>query len=118
MIQFYGYDNCSTCRNAKKWLEARGIAFESIDITQSPPPRKMLKAIVDSGAYELGQLYNTSGRRYREKNIAEQRKTLSDQQQLDLLAGDGMLIKRPIVTDGRRHTVGFREAVFEEVWGA
>lgn len=116
-LKFYGYDKCGTCRNAKKWLDAKGVDYQSIDITTTPPPKAALKAILKAGDYQLRQLFNTSGVQYRELNIKDKLPGMSEAEAIDLLAGNGKLCKRPIVTDGKRYTVGFREEAFAEKWG-
>lgn len=116
MITFYGYNKCSTCRNAKKWLAAKGLAIKEIDISASPPPRSTIKAIIQAGGYRLAELFNRSGRVYRQLNMKDKIKTMGEAELIDLLTGEGMLVKRPVVTDGARHTVGFDPRVFEEVW--
>jgi Spx/MgsR family transcriptional regulator len=116
-LTLYGYAKCGTCKKAQKWLDERGVSYAFIDITTSPPPRKTLAAIAKSEDYELKHLYNTSGKAYREGGYTELRKTLSEAKQLDALAKNGRLIKRPIVTDGKRYTVGFKADAFEATWG-
>lgn len=117
MLTFYGYEKCSTCRNARKWLRARGIEHDFIDITLHPPAAGTLQAILEGGDYALRDLFNRSGGRYRELNMKERMPTIGPDEAVALLSGDGRLVKRPIVTDGRRFTVGFDEGRFEEVWG-
>lgn len=118
MIQFYGYDKCSTCRKAKKWLDERGVAYRFIDITQQPPTAATLRGILQAGGYELRHLFNTSGQLYRQMDIKSKLPGMSQAEALALLAKHGKLVKRPIVTDGRsRHTVGFDEDQFRRVWG-
>lgn len=116
MITFYGYDKCSTCRKAKKVLVERGVAFKDVDITTTPPPKKLLSQIAKSGTYKLTDLLNKSGVQYRELNMKERVKTMTPDEVVTLLAENGRLCKRPIVTDGTRHTVGFDEPVFKESW--
>ncbi len=116
-LTLYGYAKCGTCKKAQKWLDERELSYTFVDITTSPPSRKTLAAIAGSEAYELKHLYNTSGKAYREGGYTELRKTLSEAKQLDALAKNGRLIKRPIVTDGKRYTVGFKAEVFESTWG-
>lgn len=116
MILFYGYDKCSTCRTAKADLRARGVQFKEYDITRTPPSKTILRAILRSGDYALGDLFNRSGELYRELNMKEQVKTLGEGALLDLLSTRGRLVKRPVVTDGTRHTVGFDAARFRRVW--
>lgn len=115
MIQFYGYDKCSTCVKAKKFLSGRGKDFKFTDITVQPPSRTFLKAILDSGQYEMKSLFNTSGEVYRSMNMKEKVKTMTDTDILDLLASNGRLIKRPIVSDGKNHVVGFDETRLKDL---
>ena len=116
MVKLYGYKRCSTCRKAEKWLENHQIDFEFIDITLNPPKKSNLKAIHRQSEKEIKKLFNTSGVVYREKNIKDQLKTLSNTDCYSLLASDGKLIKRPIVTDGNKVTIGFNESEFSEIW--
>jgi len=81
-----------------------------------PPSREELKRLIQKSGLPVQKFFNTSGKKYRELNLKEKLKTMSEEEMLDLLSSDGMLIKRPIVTDGERVTVGFREDQFEEVW--
>lgn len=115
-MKFYGYDRCSTCRKAKKFLADRKIPFENIDITINPPPKRLLKQIVSSGAYTIGRLFNTSGLLYREMKIKDIFKELSEEKLIDLLSQNGKLIKRPVITDGVSITVGFNEVKMKEHW--
>ena len=117
MIVFYGYDGCATCRKAKAWLRAAGTSFKEIDITVTAPSQTVLQAVLRSGRYTLGQLFNRSGELYRSLGMKDKLKTLSAAQAVALLSQQGRLVKRPVITDGTRHTVGFDEAVMKEVWG-
>jgi len=117
MIQFYGYDRCESCRKARRWLEARGIACTFIDITADPPEAKTLRRLLDGGT-PLRKLFNTAGGRYRALGMKDRLHEMSEAEALDLLAGDGMLVKRPIVVDPERATVGFDPETFEKTWGA
>jgi len=116
MIQFFGYDKCSTCRKAKAHLTKLGIKFESIDIVTAPPSRKLLAAILKAGDYTLPLLFNRSGELYREMKIKDKLPKLSEAAALDLLAQHGKLVKRPIVSDGKKFTVGYDEQTFAKVW--
>ena len=117
MLKFYGYANCSTCRKARAWLTDQGIEFTDIDITTHPPSKPTLKAILRSGEYESRHLLNTSGQVYRQMNLKDKIKTMSRDDLLDLLASNGKLIKRPIITDGQRHTVGLDLDRLTDMWG-
>lgn len=116
-LTIYHYPKCGTCRKAIKWLEERGKTLEKIDIALNPPSAEQLRQWKEASGLDLKTFFNTSGQVYREMNLKEKRDQMSEEEQLDLLASNGMLIKRPIVTDGKRVTVGFREQQFEEVWG-
>lgn len=113
---FYGYSKCSTCRKAKAYLSASGASFEEVDITSEPPTKTVLRALLRDGGYKLQQLFNRSGEEYRRLKISKKLPELSEDKALDLLSRNGRLIKRPIVTDGKRHTVGFDEALFKRLW--
>lgn len=116
MIQFFGYPKCSTCRKASKYLDGKKIKYKDIDITETPPSKTLLKAILKSGDYELKDLFNKSGVLYREMNMKDKLKDMSETQALALLAQHGKLVKRPIVSDGSKYSVGFKEDVFKKIW--
>jgi arsenate reductase len=117
MIQFYGYKKCSTCRNAEKALEAAGKKYTFTDITEAPPSAAALKKIQAQSGLPLKKLFNTSGEQYKLLGIKDKLATLSDAEAFKLLAGNGRLIKRPLVTDGTKSTVGLDAAVFGKTWG-
>jgi len=113
-IAFYGYNKCGTCRKAKQALDKKGVVYKDIDITETPPPKAVLKqALKERG---LKKLFNTSGLQYKELNIKDKLKSMTDAQALDLLAKNGRLVKRPVVADGARVTVGYDEAEFKKAW--
>lgn len=116
MIQFYGYPNCSTCRTAKKNLDAKGILYEELDITATPPSKNLVTSILACGDYSLKTLFNRSGQLYRQLDMKSKMNTLDETQLIQLLVQNGKLVKRPIVTDGHQHTVGYDPTVFDETW--
>jgi arsenate reductase (glutaredoxin) len=115
-LKFYGYKKCGTCRKAEKALESKGLAYEFIDITVNPPSLKYLKAMVDQSGKGLDKFYNTSGLKYKEQNIKDLRKTLTEAEQLKMLSAEGYLLKRPLVSDGQKTTVGYQSEEFLETW--
>lgn len=117
MLKFYGYNKCSTCRKAKLWLQVKGLELQEIDITEDPPTLAQLKKYYKASGKELKAFLNTSGVQYRALNMKEKVKTLSEAKILEMLSNEGRLLKRPIVTDGKKVTVGFREEEFAELWG-
>ena len=115
-LTFYWYPKCGTCRNAKKWLDAHQLSYEEVHIVEHPPSREELQEFYLKSGLELKKFFNTSGMKYRELGIKDKMKSATDDELLELLASDGMLIKRPILTDGDRVTVGFKEEEYEKMW--
>jgi len=117
MLTFYHYARCSTCINAKKYLTAHGHILAEIDITTNPPSAETLANLIEKSGRPYTDFLNRSGIQYREQNIKEKLQHLSTEQIIKLMASDGRLIKRPIVTDGKKVTVGFKEEDFDQHWG-
>lgn len=116
MLTFYCYPKCSTCRKAKKWLDEQNIQYEEIHIVDNPPTREQIEELYKKSDLELRKFFNTSGKKYRELGLKDKVKTATEQELIDLLSSDGMLLKRPIVFDGNKVTVGFNEEQFENTW--
>ncbi|KAA0545317.1 arsenate reductase family protein [Bacillus sp. BGMRC 2118] len=116
-VTFYWYPKCSTCCKAKKWLEDRNITINEIHIVDENPSKEALENLYKTSGLELKKFFNTSGMKYRELGLKVKVATASEEELLEILASDGMLVKRPIVTDGQSVTLGFNEKQFEEVWG-
>ena len=110
------YPRCTTCKKAQKWLDENGIAYEAIHIVEQTPTKEELKAIWQQSGLPLKKFFNTSGMKYKELGLKDKLGEMSEEEQLELLASDGMLIKRPIVTNGEKVTLGFKEAEFTETW--
>ena len=115
-LTFYWYPKCGTCRNAKKWLDQHQLAYEEIHIVENPPSRDELEALYKKSGLEIKKFFNTSGLKYRELGLKDKMKSMSEDELLQLLATDGMLIKRPLLTDGKNVTVGFKEEDYEKHW--
>ncbi len=116
LLKVYEYPKCSTCQKAKKWLKENDVAFEPIHIVENPPSADELKKLIDLSGLEIKKFFNTSGMKYRELGMKEKMKTATEEELLEILASDGMLIKRPIATNGKEVTVGFKEEQFENTW--
>ena len=116
MLKFYGYKKCGTCRKAEKALDSAKIEYQFIDITEIPPSAAALKKIIKQSNVDIKKFFNTSGVQYRELNIKDKLPTLSDKDIIQMLAENGRLIKRPIVTDGEKSTVGYKEEEFTNTW--
>ncbi|TGB02223.1 arsenate reductase family protein [Halobacillus salinus] len=117
-LTFYWYPNCGTCKKAKKWLDEAGVDYQSVHIVEETPSESQLKELIDQSGLPARKFFNTSGKKYRELNMKEKLNDASEQEMIQWLASDGMLIKRPIVTDGEKTTVGFKEERFQEVWSS
>ncbi|KOP79999.1 arsenate reductase family protein [Cytobacillus solani] len=115
-LTFYWYPKCGTCRKAKKWLDDHNLAYEAIHIADNPPSADSLRNLYEKSGLEIKKFFNTSGQKYRELGLKDQVKSSTDDELLNLLASDGMLIKRPILTDGNKVTVGFKEEDYEKTW--
>ncbi|MGE6488883.1 arsenate reductase family protein [Paenisporosarcina sp. NPDC076898] len=115
-ITYYGYPNCGTCKKAKAWLDAEDVSYHDVHIVETPPSKEELKKIVETSGMPLKKFYNTSGMKYRELGLKDKIPSMTEDEQFELLASDGMLIKRPLVTDGVKATVGFKELDFTENW--
>ena len=113
---FYWYPKCGTCRKAKKWLDEHQLTYQVIHIVENPPSRDELEQLHKKSGLELKKFFNTSGQKYRELGLKDKMKSASEEELLDLLASDGMLIKRPLLTNGEKVTVGFSDDAFEKAW--
>jgi arsenate reductase len=106
----YTYANCSTCRDAVKWLRARGVAFIEKPIRETPPSVAELKRMLGHQNGNLRRLFNTSGQDYRALGLSEKLLAMTEAEALALLAGNGRLVKRPFVLGARFGLVGFDQA--------
>ena len=116
-LTVYQYPKCSTCRKALKWLDAAGLDYDAPDITQTPPSRAELQRMLAHYDGDLRRLFNTSGQVYRELGIKDRIQEMSNDEALDLLAGNGKLIKRPFVLTSAAGRVGFKEAEWQASFG-
>lgn len=115
-IQIFQYPKCSTCKKAQKWLDDHNLAYESIHIVEETPTKEQLQAFYEASGLPLKKFFNTSGMKYKELGLKDKLQEMTEEEQLELLASDGMLIKRPLVTDGTKVTLGFKESDFLESW--
>ena len=112
---FIQYPPCTTCQKAKKWLDAKGIEYELRDIKLNNPTLPELTEWYAKSGLPLKKLFNTSGLLYKSLNLKEKLPTMSEEEQLRLLATDGMLVKRPVVVKGDLVLTGFKEADWEKL---
>ena len=113
-MKLYSYNKCGTCRKAKKFLDVSGVSYDEVDITETPPPKTVLKQAIKVKG--IKKLFNTSGEQYKELKIKDKIGKMTEAQAVTLLSGNGRLVKRPVTVKGSRVTVGFDENEFREVW--
>jgi arsenate reductase len=114
---FICYPKCSTCQKAQKWLAEQGVFFEIRDIKENPPTAQELSDYSQRSGLPLKKFFNTSGMRYRDLGLKEKLPAMTDDEQLELLASDGMLVKRPLLVLEDQVLVGFRQTQWEETLG-
>ena len=103
------YPKCSTCKKAKKWLEENNIEFEDRYIIEETPTVKELTKWIKESELDIKKWFNTSGLKYKELNLKEKLSNMSDKEKIELLASDGMLIKRPVLVSDKGILIGFNE---------
>ncbi len=113
-MQFICYPKCSTCQKAKKWLDENKIAYTERHIVEANPSVEELKLWYERSGLPLKKFFNTSGMLYKEMNLKDKLSTMSEEEQIKLLATNGMLVKRPLVVDEDQVLVGFKEAEWKE----
>ena len=116
-MQLICYPQCSTCRKAKKWLEAKGLAFEERHIRDNKPTIEELRAWHKQSGLPLKKFFNTSGQLYKQLALKDRLPAMSEDEQLALLASDGMLVKRPLLIGRDFVLAGFKEAEWASVLG-
>lgn len=109
------YRKCNTCKKALKWLEENQISYEERAIVDENPTYEELKEWYEKSGLPLKRFFNTSGMLYREMQLKDKLKDMSEEEQLRLLATDGMLVKRPLVVGDNVVLTGFKEAEWEQL---
>ena len=107
---FICYPKCSTCRRAQQWLDERGLDYTLRDIKLDRPTEAELRAWHERSGQPLKRFFNTSGLQYKALGLKDRLPAMGEDEQFSLLAGDGMLVKRPILVTDSAVLVGFREA--------
>lgn len=110
---FVCYPRCTTCQKARKWLDANGIAYTHRHIAEENPSYEELKEWYGKSGLPLKKFFNTSGLLYKEMHLKDRIPTMTEDELLELLATNGMLVKRPIIVKEDLVMVGFKEAEWE-----
>ena len=117
MVLFLEYPKCSTCKKAKKWLEEHQVNYDDCHIVEDNPTVEELKDWIGRSGLPLRRFFNTSGMKYRELQLKDRLPKMSEEEQLELLATDGMLVKRPLLVLEDRVIPGFKEKEWLEGLG-
>lgn len=115
IMLFIEYPKCSTCKKAKKWLDDHGTCYHDRNIVKENPTKEELKTWFQKSDYPLKRFFNTSGILYKEYGLAKKLPSMSEEEQLDLLASNGMLVKRPILISDDKILVGFKEEEWKKI---
>lgn len=111
---FIEYPKCSTCQKAKAWLDSHGLKYEDRHIVENNPTYEELKEWYKKSGMPLKKFFNTSGLLHKEMQLKDKLPTMSEDEQLKLLATNGMLVKRPVIVTDKVILTGFREAEWEK----
>ena len=114
MLTVYCYDKCTTCKKAIKWLDDRNISYDKKDIKTDHPDEKTLRKLWQASGLPLKRFFNTSGMIYREMELSKKLPNMGEDEQIKLLASDGMLVERPLAVGDGYVMVGFKEAEWKE----
>ena len=113
MIKVYCYSKCTTCKKALKWLDDNGVEYEPLDIKTEHPDESALREYYALSGLPLKRFFNTSGIQYRELELSKKLPEMSEDEQFELLATDGMLVKRPLLVGDGFVLTGFKESEWE-----
>ena len=114
-MKFICYPKCSTCQKAKKWLDEQGVEYTERHIVENNPTYDELKEWYTKSGLPLKKFFNTSGLLYKEMQLKDKIPTMSEEEQLKLLATNGMLVKRPLLVLENTVLVGFKEEQWNEI---
>ena len=114
-MEFICYPKCSTCQKAKKWLDENKIVYTERHIVEANPSAEELKMWYKRSGLPLKKFFNTSGMLYKEMKLKDKLSEMSEEEQIKLLATNGMLVKRPLVVDEDKVLVGFKETEWKDI---
>jgi arsenate reductase len=117
MLTVYVYQKCSTCRDAMKWLDQRGVTYQTKAIRETPPAIAELQTAVNHFGGDVRKIFNTSGMDYRALGMKDRLSAMSEAEALDMLTKNGNLVKRPFLIGEGKVLVGFKQPEWEKVLG-
>lgn len=112
---FICYPKCTTCQKAEKYLKAKGVDYDFRHIVEQNPTAEELKQWIERSGLPISRFFNTSGLRYKALNMKDKVKVLPEAELIDLLASEGMLVKRPLLITDTRVLVGFKESEYDSL---
>ena len=113
-MKIFCYPKCTTCKKALNWLTEKGVSYEMRDIKEDNPNQDELRSLYQRSGLPLKKFFNTSGLLYKSMKLKDRLPQMTEEEQLELLASDGMLVKRPILDGGEFVLVGFRETEWKQ----
>lgn len=111
---FIEYPKCTTCQKVKKYLDTKNIKYEDRHIVEENPTKEELTEWINKYNIEIKKLFNTSGMKYRELGLKEKLPNMTDKEKIELLASDGMLVKRPLLILDNKILIGFKEKEYQD----
>ena len=111
------YPKCGTCQKAEKWLKTNGVEYTYRPIKEENPSKAELIEWLSKSGLPVNKFFNTSGLLYKEYNMKEKLKSLSEDELLDILASNGLIVKRPVLVTGDKVLVGFKEEEWKNLFG-
>ena len=114
-MKIYEYNNCGTCRQALKFLTARGVKFTTVPIREQPPTPAELKRMLEVYGGDVRKLFNTSGQNYQRLKLKDRIASMTAAEAIELLSNNGNLVKRPFAVTARGGVVGFKEAEWDKL---
>ena len=112
---FIEYPKCSTCQKAKKWLDGQNAEYEDRHIVEQSPTKDELRGWIGKSGMPIKRFFNTSGMKYKELKLKDRIPSMSEEEQIELLASDGMLVKRPILVTDKGVCPVFKEDVWQNL---
>jgi arsenate reductase len=116
-MDFYCHPTCTTCKKAQKWLDEKGITYNWVNLKETAPAKETFLELMEDSSRTMKSFFNTSGQQYRKLGLKDKLPEMTKEEAAELLASDGMLVKRPLAIQGDLVTVGFKEEVYEQTWG-